>query len=64
MHKLQTSKYAKDKFTVTIQANMDYACVVTLLAIVDAMENPDEINQASVEVAGGVGEAIGAALTA
>uniref|UniRef100_A0A251SVZ6 Putative tubby C-terminal-like domain-containing protein n=1 Tax=Helianthus annuus TaxID=4232 RepID=A0A251SVZ6_HELAN len=64
MHKLQTSKYAKDKFTVRIPANMDYACVVTLLAIVDAMENPDEINQASVEVAGGVGEAIGAALTA
>ncbi|MFS7926461.1 putative tubby-like protein [Helianthus anomalus] len=64
MHKLQTSKYAKDKFTVTIQANMDYACVVTLLAIVDAMENPDQINQGSVEVAGGVGEAIGAALTA
>ncbi|XP_076904322.1 protein LURP-one-related 15-like [Bidens hawaiensis] len=64
MHKLETSKYAKNKFTVTIQANMDYACVVALLAIVDAMENPD-VKHGSVAdaAAGGVVDVVGAALT-
>ncbi|KAI3829003.1 hypothetical protein L1987_03116 [Smallanthus sonchifolius] len=47
MHKPETSKYGKDKFTVTIQPNIDYACVVALLAIVDAMENPDEKKDSS-----------------
>ncbi|KAJ0672733.1 putative tubby-like protein [Helianthus annuus] len=62
MHKLQTSKYANDKFTVTIQANMDYACVVALFAIVDAMENPDE-EKGSTETAVGVVGAIGSIIT-
>lgn len=62
MHKPETLKYAKDKFTVTIQANMDYACVIALFAIVDAMENRVDVKQVSVDAAaGGVGEAIGAA---
>ncbi|KAI3703343.1 hypothetical protein L1987_73339 [Smallanthus sonchifolius] len=47
MHKPHTSKYGKGKFTVTIQPNMDYACVAALLAIVDAMENPDEKEDSS-----------------
>ncbi|KAI3703337.1 hypothetical protein L1987_73333 [Smallanthus sonchifolius] len=47
MHKPKTLKYATEKFTVTIQPNMDYACVVALFAIVDAMENPDEKKQGS-----------------
>ncbi|KAI3829007.1 hypothetical protein L1987_03120 [Smallanthus sonchifolius] len=47
MHKPQNLKYATDKFTVTIQPNIDYACVVALFAIVDAIENPDEIKQGS-----------------
>ncbi|KAI3829009.1 hypothetical protein L1987_03122 [Smallanthus sonchifolius] len=45
MHKPQTSKKMKsgeDKFTVTIQPNMDYAFMVSLFAIIDAMENPDK----------------------
>ncbi|KAI7744746.1 hypothetical protein M8C21_016881 [Ambrosia artemisiifolia] len=63
MHKLQTSKYANDKFTVTIQANMDYACVVALLAIVDVMENPDEKKRYDVPLEDVV-DAIGAGLKA
>ncbi|KAF5775219.1 putative tubby-like protein [Helianthus annuus] len=44
IHKPQSKKKyeAADKFTVTIQPNMDYACVVALLAIVDANEHPDD----------------------
>ncbi|KAI7744743.1 hypothetical protein M8C21_016878 [Ambrosia artemisiifolia] len=63
MHKPQKLKYANDKFTVTIQANMDYACVVALLAIVDVMENPDA-KQGSGVPPEGVVNAIGAVLTA
>ncbi|KAI3703340.1 hypothetical protein L1987_73336 [Smallanthus sonchifolius] len=50
MHKPQTSKKMKsgeDKFMVTIQPNMDYAFVVSLFAIVDAMENPDKTEGSS-----------------
>ncbi|KAK1418936.1 hypothetical protein QVD17_28089 [Tagetes erecta] len=47
MHKPQKLKYATNKFTVTIEANMDYACVVALFAIVDAMENPNEVKKGS-----------------
>ncbi|KAI3703338.1 hypothetical protein L1987_73334 [Smallanthus sonchifolius] len=48
------AQYATDKFTVTIQPNMDYACVIALLAIVDATENSDEIKEGSSEVGGAV----------
>ncbi|XP_076884330.1 protein LURP-one-related 10-like [Bidens hawaiensis] len=63
MHKPKTSKYAKSKFTMTIQANMDYACVVALLAIVDAMENP-YVKQGSAAdaAAGGAADVVGAVL--
>ncbi|KAJ0716893.1 putative tubby-like protein [Helianthus annuus] len=47
MSKPQALKYAADKFTVTIQPNMDYAFVVALFAIVDAIENPDEVKKGS-----------------
>lgn len=48
MHKQKKLKYATaEKFTVTIQPNMDYACVVALLVIVDVMENPDEEDDSS-----------------
>ncbi|XP_076904200.1 protein LURP-one-related 10-like [Bidens hawaiensis] len=64
MHKPETSKYAKSKFTVTIQANIDYACVVALLAILDAMENPDAKHGSGADaVVGGVVDVIGAVLT-
>ncbi|KAK1418934.1 hypothetical protein QVD17_28087 [Tagetes erecta] len=53
MHKLQ-KKHATDKFTVTIEANMDYACVVALFAIVDAMENHEELRNSSGGASGGV----------
>ncbi|KAK1418935.1 hypothetical protein QVD17_28088 [Tagetes erecta] len=47
IHKPKNSKYSGDIFTLTIEANMDYACVVALFAIVDAMENPDEVKKGS-----------------
>ncbi|KAI3703342.1 hypothetical protein L1987_73338 [Smallanthus sonchifolius] len=62
MHKPETSKYGKDKFTVTIQPNMDYACVVALLAIVDDIKNPDEKKDSS-EAAEAVGNVMGTVLT-
>ncbi|KAI3829008.1 hypothetical protein L1987_03121 [Smallanthus sonchifolius] len=64
MQKPQTLKYATNKFTVTIQPNMDYACVVALFAIVDAIENPDEIKQGSSGAAGKVFDVCNAVLTA
>ncbi|KAJ0851060.1 putative tubby-like protein [Helianthus annuus] len=47
MHKPQETKYAKNKFTATIQPNMDYACVVALFAIVEYEENPTLIGAAA-----------------
>ncbi|XP_076904502.1 protein LURP-one-related 15-like [Bidens hawaiensis] len=47
MHKPQNVKYVKDKFTVTIQPNMDYAGVVVLFALADAFEHSDEYNKSS-----------------
>lgn len=37
---LQNGKLPKDKFMLTINPNVDYAFVVTLIAIIDAMESP------------------------
>nr|XP_043622350.1 protein LURP-one-related 10-like [Erigeron canadensis] len=45
MHKFQKSKkdkFDKGKFLVTIYPNVDYAFVVTLIAIIDAMKNIDK----------------------
>uniref|UniRef100_A0A251SZ73 Putative tubby C-terminal-like domain-containing protein n=1 Tax=Helianthus annuus TaxID=4232 RepID=A0A251SZ73_HELAN len=47
MHKPQDTKYAANKFTATIQPNMDYACVVALFAIVEYEENPTLIGAAA-----------------
>ncbi|KAJ9547700.1 hypothetical protein OSB04_020243 [Centaurea solstitialis] len=44
MHKMEPSKnkkFNKGKFMVTIQRNVDYAFVVALIAIVDAMKRTD-----------------------
>ncbi|KAL4572578.1 hypothetical protein LXL04_019358 [Taraxacum kok-saghyz] len=61
MYKMQSSeniKFASDKFKVTIYPGVDYAFVVTLIAIVEAMKK-DEVAAA---VSGGVvGGVIGAA---
>ncbi|XP_076904172.1 protein LURP-one-related 10-like [Bidens hawaiensis] len=54
MHKPQNVKYVKDKFTVTIQPNMDYAGVVALFAIADAFEHPEEVKKGSGTGAAGV----------
>ncbi|KVI11245.1 protein LURP-one-related 10-like [Cynara cardunculus var. scolymus] len=45
MHKMKPSKnkkFNKGKFTVTIQQNVDYAFVVALIAIIDAMKRTDD----------------------
>ncbi|XP_076904488.1 protein LURP-one-related 10-like [Bidens hawaiensis] len=61
MHKPHNVKSIKDKFTVTIQPNMDYAGVVALFAIVDAMEHPDEAkNSSALEAAGATANVLNA----
>ncbi|XP_076944081.1 protein LURP-one-related 15-like [Bidens hawaiensis] len=52
MQKPENVKYVKDKFTVTIQAKMDYAGVVALFAIFDAMVHPMEVKKGSGTAAG------------
>lgn len=42
MQKSKKAKFDKDKFVVTISPNVDYAFVITLIAIVDAMKNLDK----------------------
>jgi len=42
MHKMQKSKKVKGKFMVTISANVDYALVVALIAIVHAMKSTED----------------------
>ncbi|PWA45029.1 LURP1-like domain-containing protein [Artemisia annua] len=42
MQKSKKDKFDKDKFVVTISPNVDYAFVITLIAIVDAMKNLDK----------------------
>ncbi|KAJ9547702.1 hypothetical protein OSB04_020245 [Centaurea solstitialis] len=62
MHEMQPTdnvKFSKNKFMVTIYPNVDYAFVVTLIAIVDAMERSDT-SGATIEVVGGVTDLVGA----
>ncbi|GJX16731.1 LURP1-like domain-containing protein [Tanacetum coccineum] len=40
----EKAKFDKGKFVVTISPNVDYAFVITLIAIVDAMKNIDKKN--------------------
>ncbi|GJW23964.1 LURP1-like domain-containing protein [Tanacetum coccineum] len=44
MKKSKKAKFDKGKFVVTISPNVDYAFVITLIAIVDAMKNIDKKN--------------------
>ncbi|KAI3771059.1 hypothetical protein L6452_02212 [Arctium lappa] len=66
MHEMQPTdnvKFSKDKFMLTIFPNVDYAFVVTLIAIVGAMKSSDtkEVVVGGVtEAAVGGGEAFGA----
>ena len=56
MQPMENVKFSKDKFMVTIYPNVDYAFVVTLIAIVDAMKRAD--TEAATKVGGGVVEAV------
>ncbi|XP_024965872.1 protein LURP-one-related 10-like [Cynara cardunculus var. scolymus] len=61
MHELQPMdnvKFSEDKFMVTIYPNVDYAFVVTLIAIVYAMESSEIKDVVAKEVAGIVAEAV------
>lgn len=40
--KSKKAKFDKDQFMVTIYPNVDYAFVISLIAIVDAMKNKDK----------------------
>ncbi|CAH1433226.1 unnamed protein product [Lactuca virosa] len=58
MSKMQLSenivKFVNDKFKVTISPNVDFAFVITIIAIVEAMENSDTESNGAVQVLGGV----------
>ncbi|CAH1433247.1 unnamed protein product [Lactuca virosa] len=62
VNKMQSSeniKLIKDKFMVTIYPNVDYAFVVTLIAIVEAMKSSNTKGEVAAEVTGsGVAEVI------
>ena len=66
MYKTQSwenGEYVKDKFMVTIYPNVDYAFVVTLIAIVEAMKSSNSNTKGEVAVeltTSGVGDVIGA----
>ncbi|KAI3781397.1 hypothetical protein L2E82_11411 [Cichorium intybus] len=67
MHKMESSenvKFVKDKFMVTIYPNVDYAFVVTLIAIVNAMKNSDTKDAVAVEVGGQAGQGLGSMIGA
>nr|KAJ0193473.1 hypothetical protein LSAT_V11C800434150 [Lactuca sativa] len=64
VNKIQSSeniKFIKVKFMVTIYPNVDYAFVVTLIAIVEAMKSSNTKGEVAAEVTGSwVAEVIGA----
>ncbi|XP_071698692.1 protein LURP-one-related 10-like [Rutidosis leptorrhynchoides] len=63
MHKMtKNSKYIKDKFMVAINPNVDYAFVVALIAIVEAMKSSgdDEDVDNMVQAIGIVAQVVGA----
>ncbi|KAL4572575.1 hypothetical protein LXL04_019355 [Taraxacum kok-saghyz] len=66
MYKMQSSeniKFPSDKFKVTIYPNVDYAFVVTLIAIVEAMKNSVTKDEAIEGITGGVVDGVlGAAI--
>ncbi|KAI3514987.1 hypothetical protein L1887_13735 [Cichorium endivia] len=57
MYKLDSSenaKFSKDKFMVTIYPNVDYAFVVTLIAIIEAMKSSKTEDEVAEEVMGNI----------
>nr|XP_043622832.1 protein LURP-one-related 10-like [Erigeron canadensis] len=60
---LEKKKMEKDKFMVTIGPNVDYAFVVALFVILDAMKNSDTKEVVAGEVVGGVGDVLGAIIS-
>ncbi|KAI3781396.1 hypothetical protein L2E82_11410 [Cichorium intybus] len=67
MYKMQSSenvKFVKNKFMVTIYPRVDYAFVVTLIAIVEAMKSSDTKDAIAVEVGGQAGQGLGSMLGA
>ncbi|KAI3781385.1 hypothetical protein L2E82_11398 [Cichorium intybus] len=57
MYKLdsvENAKFSKDKFMVTIYPNVDYAFVVTLIAIIDAMKSSKTEDEVAEEVMGNI----------
>ncbi|KVI11223.1 LURP1-like domain-containing protein [Cynara cardunculus var. scolymus] len=59
MHEMQPMdnvKFSEDKFMVTIYPNVDYAFVVTLIAIVYAMKSSDTKDVVAGQVVGGVAQ--------
>ncbi|KAD5317594.1 hypothetical protein E3N88_17540 [Mikania micrantha] len=67
MHKMEPPKrfkFVKDKFMVQIYPYVDYAFVVTLIAIVEAMKSSDTVTDDDVEAfIGGVTQAVGIAFS-
>ncbi|CAI9298907.1 unnamed protein product [Lactuca saligna] len=63
MSKIQSSenivKFVNDKCKVTISPNVDFAFVITMIAIVEAMENSDTKSKGVVQVLGGVTKVVG-----
>nr|KAJ0189093.1 hypothetical protein LSAT_V11C800434140 [Lactuca sativa] len=64
VNKMQSSenvKFVKDKFMVTINPNVDYAVVVTLIGIVEAMRSLNK--KGEVATGSGVGAVLGSVLS-
>nr|KAJ0192235.1 hypothetical protein LSAT_V11C800433910 [Lactuca sativa] len=55
-------KFVNEKFKVTISPNVDFAFVITIIAIVEAMEDSDKKSKGAVQVVGGVTNVVGTIL--
>nr|KAJ0189053.1 hypothetical protein LSAT_V11C800433980 [Lactuca sativa] len=66
MSKMQLSenivKFVNEKFKVTISPNVDFTFVITIIAIIEAMEDSGKKNKGVVQVVGGVTEVAGTIL--
>ncbi|KAI3781398.1 hypothetical protein L2E82_11412 [Cichorium intybus] len=63
MKSMENVKFVMDKFMVTIYSNVDYAFVVTLISIVEAMKSTDTrdaiAGEVAVQAGGGLGSMLG-----
>ncbi|KAK1440465.1 hypothetical protein QVD17_06292 [Tagetes erecta] len=59
MHKMKASENVKDRFMVEVHPYVDYAFVVTLMVIVDALKSTNANNDDSDEDIGDAGESTG-----